>query len=68
MSWVAQRVMERGFHRADDRTIEAIWVLVANDRSLSDKLHTKSVSAPVAARAGTDIWTDYYSNLFRALK
>jgi len=56
------------YSNRDDRTIEAIWVLVAGDRSLSDKLRTKSVSTPVAAKAGADIWTDDYSNLFRALK
>jgi SAM-dependent methyltransferase len=56
------------YSNRDDRTIEAIWVLVADGRSLSDKLHTKSVSTPVAAKAGADIWTDDYSDLFRALK
>jgi hypothetical protein len=52
----------------DDRTIEAIWVLIAGNGSLSDKLRTRNVSALVAVKSGADIWTDDYSNLIRALK
>jgi hypothetical protein len=63
-----QAVVIRSGGSTEDRTLEAMWVLVANGSGLYDNPRIKSAGEATATRTVGDVWTDDYSNLLRALR